>query len=274
MIASRFARALLATAVAASVVASLAVCASPAAASCARDPYNGVCVTPVRYQLRAHSGRLAVQRKPHARNTLRRVSARSAISVVCQIDNGGVLRGHRSHTWNALAGGGWVYAPFVRMRVAANGFTPGIRHCGAKPPPTTPAPPPPPADTAALNPADYLWPAQDGWAGDGHGYYQGECVSFAAWAVRSDGREHTASPDYLGNADAWSGAYVDATPHDGDVAQWDAGRNGAGSVGHVAYVAAVNSDGTVRVWEYNWGTFHRANARTIPAGTPSRYLHF
>ena len=44
---------------------------------------------------------------------------------------------------------------------------------------------------------------------------------------------------------AWTGAYVDATPHAGDVAQWDPGWNGAGSAGHVAYVATVNSDGSV-----------------------------
>jgi surface antigen len=254
------------------------IAALPASASCARDPYNGVCVKPVRFALRPHAGRISVQRKPHARNTLRRISPRSTVNVVCQINNGGALRGYRSHTWNALAAGGWLYAPYVRMKVGANGFTPGIRHCGAKPPLTVPAPPTPPpsppTDPYAFDPRDYPWPTQDGWASDGHGYYQGECVSFASWAVRSDGRDHSASPDNLGNADAWAGAYVDGTPHVGDVAQWDAGRNGAGSAGHVAYVAAVNDDGTVRVWEYNWGTFHRLNARTITTGTPSRYLHF
>ena len=59
-----------------------------------------------------------------------------------------------------------------------------------------------------------------------------------------------------------------------NVAQWDAGRNGAGSVGHVAYVTAVNTNGTVTVAEYNWGNFHRLNTRTITVNTPSRYLHF
>ncbi|OLE29557.1 MAG: hypothetical protein AUG44_03645 [Actinobacteria bacterium 13_1_20CM_3_71_11] len=92
--------------------------------------------------------------------------------------------------------------------------------------------------------------------------------------MRTDGRAHTKSPDFMGNASAWTGAYVDATPHAGDVAQWDPGHNGAGSAGHVAYVAAVNSDGSVTVNEYNWGNFHRLNVRTFPANTPSRYLHF
>jgi surface antigen len=78
---------------------------------------------------------------------------------------------------------------------------------------------------------------------DGHGYYEGECTSFAAWAIRSDGWPHTKSPDNLGNADQWTGAYTDSGPHVGDIAQWDPNVNGAGSLGHVAYVAAFNSDG-------------------------------
>ena len=66
--------------------------------------------------------------------------------------------------------------------------------------------------------AAYPWPTQDAWVVDGHGYYEGECVSFAAWAVRTDGRAHTKLPDFLANANQWTGAYVDATPHVGDVA--------------------------------------------------------
>jgi surface antigen len=272
VIASRFSRALLAVSVAAGAALALPL-AGTASASCTRDPYNGVCVTPVHYRLRAHSGTVAVQRKPRTKNVVRRVSNRYPVNVVCQINNGGRVPGYRSHTWLALAGGGWVFAPLVRIRLGGKGFAAGLRHCGAARPPSAPPPPPPPS-SSALNPADYPWPTQDGWVGDGHGYYQGECVSFAAWAVRTDGRDHTASPDNLGNAADWTGAYVDPTPHEGDVAQWDAGHDGAGSAGHVAYVAAVNSDGTVRVWEYNWGTFHRLNARTISAATPSRYLRF
>ncbi len=125
-----------------------------------------------------------------------------------------------------------------------------------------------------LNPYAYPWPNVSGWVNDHHGYYEAECVSFAAWAVRSDGLPHTKSPDFLGNANKWTGAYVDSAPHVGDVAQWDPYRNGAGSVGHVAYVAAVNSNGTVTIDEYNWGTFHKLNIRTITVSTPSRYLHF
>src|SRR5207244_2238746 len=155
------------------------------------------------------------------------------------VNNGGTADGKTSTTWAAVSGGGWVYdASLTTPVLGGDGYSPGIRHCGtaANPIPT-------------FNPAAYPWPAQDGWVLDGHGYYQGECVSFAAWALRTDGRAHTKSTDFLANANQWTGAYVDATPHVGDVAQWDAGRNGAGSAGHVAYVTAVNTNGTVTVAE-------------------------
>jgi surface antigen len=130
------------------------------------------------------------------------------------------------------------------------------------------------SNTSSYNPAGYPWPAQNGQVSDQHGYWQGECVSFAAWAIRSDHRSHIKSPDFLGNANQWTGASLDATPHIGDIAQWDANYAGAGTVGHVAYVYAVNTNGTVGIHEYNWGNFHRLNTRTIAANTPSRYLHF
>lgn len=123
-----------------------------------------------------------------------------------------------------------------------------------------------------VNPFAYPWPAVDSWVADGHGYYEGECVSLAAWAVAASGR---AWPNWLGNADMWHGANgSESTPHVGDVAQWDDNHNGAGGAGHVAYVAAVFGDGTIQIDEYNWGTFHRYNSRRISAGTPSRYLKF
>jgi len=115
---------------------------------------------------------------------------------------------------------------------------------------------------------------------DGYGYYEGECTSFAAWAVRNDGLADSSSPNFLGNANSWHAAVTESTPHVGDVAQWDANHNGAGSTGHVAYVSAVYTNGTIQVEEYNWlsaannYTGHRYNTRQITASTPSRYLKF
>jgi surface antigen len=260
MASSRFVKALLAPAAIAAAIGAPLLGASPAsAATCAPDPYNGVCVVPVNATITTAVSRVAVQKTPKTGNTIRYVYGGGTIGIVCQITNGGTADGKTSTTWDAISGGGWVYHPYVKVATTT------LRTCGTA------------AAVTTYNVSSYPWPAQDGFVSDGHGYYQGECVSFAAWAVRTDGRAHTKSPDFLGNASAWTGAYVDAVPHAGDVAQWDANYHGAGSSGHVAYVTAVNSDGSVTVNEYNWGTFHRLNVRTFLPGSAysaSRYLHF
>ena len=125
-----------------------------------------------------------------------------------------------------------------------------------------------------LNPAGYPWPAQNGWVLDGHGYWEGECTSFVAWAVRTDELPQRTWPDFLGNADRWTASAVVTQPRVGDVAQWDAGYDGADSFGHVAYVIAVGPGASVTVEEYNWYTFHRFDLRTIGPNEPSRYLRF
>jgi len=234
------------------------------AATCQPDPLNGVCVAPAYYTVATGGSKLAVQRTPKTGNITRYLYNGTTVGVICQVNNGGTADGLTSTTWDALSGGGWVYDTYLTTpALATDGYSPGIRHCG------TPANPIP-----TFDPAAYPWPTQDSWVSDGHGYYQGECVSFAAWALRTDGRAHTKLADWQGNASAWTGAYTDPVPQVGDIAQWDPYVNGAGSAGHVAYVTAVNTDGTVTIDEYNWGTFHRLNIRTITTSTPSRYLHF
>lgn len=135
----------------------------------------------------------------------------------------------------------------------------------------------------AANPYNYPWPNVDPntYIADGHGYYEGECTSFAAWEERADYYPILKSPDWLGNADSWTGVSATSMPHVGDVAQWDPYRNGAGGNGHVAYVHTVNYDaGTIEIYEYNaldsfnGYTGHRLSIRTISWSAPSRYLQF
>jgi|SRR5579859_7000146 len=287
MSASRFVKALLAPAAIAAAIGAPLLGASPAsAASCVPDPINSVCVTPVSYKVSTAISRLAVQKTAQVGNIIRYLSGGTTVGVVCQVNNGGTADGNTARTWDALSGGGWVYNAYLNTpALGSDGFSPGARHCGATstttaPVTTAPAPvttTPPSTTNNTYNAADYPWPTVDTFVSDGHGYYQGECVSFAAWAIRTDGRSHTKSPDRLGNASAWTGAYVDSAPQVGDVAQWDANSHGAGSAGHVAYVTAVNTDGTITVNEYNWGTFHRLNVRSFVPGSAyaaNRYLHF
>ena len=127
---------------------------------------------------------------------------------------------------------------------------------------------------SGVDPFAYPWASVgDHWVSDEHGYWEGECVSYAAWAVRSESHSH--SPDLLGNANQWNSHGIpvgNARP--GDVPMWDGGRNGAGTLGHVAFVSAVFNDGTVQITEYNWFTAHVYDSRRIATSDPSRYLHF
>lgn len=266
----RLVKALLVPAAVAAALASPLFGAAPAAAaSCQHDPYTKACVSTTNYKAATGGGALAVQRAPSIGKKLRSLPNRSNVGVLCQINNGAKVKGSR--TWNAIRGGGWVPNSALKTpAVGTDGYSRGVRHCGASLGSGSTATLTP----SAYQPSAYPYPTQNGWVSDEHGYYQGECVSFAAWAVRTDGRTHSKSPDFLGDAKNWTGASVDATPRVGDVAQWDGGYHYAGSYGHVAYVTAVASNGSVTVNEYNWGNFHRFGSRTFAASEPSRYLHY
>ncbi|MCW7943907.1 hypothetical protein AAW14_18110 [Streptomyces hygroscopicus] len=133
----------------------------------------------------------------------------------------------------------------------------------------------------AADPAAYPWKDATGpRTADGHGYPRRSCTSFAAWAIRADGRPHRKSPDFRGEARHWTGAVTSTVPHVGDIAQWDPGVHGAGGQGHVAYVAAVGDDGTVTLHEYGYRSAYNdfrpdsLSIRTTSASDPSRYLRF
>jgi surface antigen len=227
------------------------------------------------YHVSGTDGTLAEQSQPQTGHVAKWLHEGDAVSVACQVNDGGQDLGdggtfawQQSRTWDQLTDGNWVYDHFITTPPqGGDGFSPGVPRCNT--------------GTSNLNVNNYPWrvgPTQ--WVDDGHGYYAGECVSFAAWAIRSDGRPHTKSPDFLGNADMWHGASTTSIPYVGEIAQWDPNVNGAGAMGHVAYVAAVNTDDTITVDEYNWTdsydgyVAHRLSVRTISAQAPSRYLKF
>ncbi|WP_153038918.1 CHAP domain-containing protein, partial [Rathayibacter tanaceti] len=110
-------------------------------------------------------------------------------------------------------------------------------------------------------------------------YYYRECVDFVAWRINRD-QGSTGSPFRWtwgnmtpggGSAYAWAGQWAShgwvtsSTPVPGAVA-WFTGN-------HVAYVQAVNSDGTVSLEEYNWGNDHAYHKRTIPASQVALFLY-
>jgi surface antigen len=92
---------------------------------------------------------------------------------------------------------------------------------------------------------------------DPWGFYWGQCVSYAAWKVRTttswSNFQNYTNGVHFGNAVNWGyaarqiGVRVDTHPSVGSVA-WRT----SGSAGHVAWVTAVHSDGTIDVSEYNY----------------------
>lgn len=77
----------------------------------------------------------------------------------------------------------------------------------------------------------------------------------AAWAAQAAGMGYT----------------VDNVARAGAVAQWNAGEQGAGGAGHVAYVERVNPDGTVVVSELDWDGDNAFSRRTLVRAP--RYIH-
>ena len=113
---------------------------------------------------------------------------------------------------------------------------------------------------------------------DPWGFYKGQCTSFVAW--RLNDRNNIAFSNYYrgvhwGNAYNWdnaarsTGITVNSTPTVGSVAQTDAGS------GHVAWVAAVHTDGTVTVEEYNYDYANPESYGTRRVSSSTFvYLHF
>lgn len=110
-------------------------------------------------------------------------------------------------------------------------------------------------------------------------YYYRECVDFVAWRLNRDAGSTSAPFKWTwgnltpggGSAYAWAGQWASHgwvtsnTPIAGSVA-WFNGN-------HVAYVQAVNADGSVSLEEYNWGNDHAYHTRTIPASSVPLFLY-
>ncbi len=120
--------------------------------------------------------------------------------------------------------------------------------------------------------------------GGSRGFVVGQCTAFAAYRVASRLGVPNFSDSWggtiWGNAGSWAsaarsaGVSVDTTPTVGAIAV-----NTVHSLGHVAYVNAVYSDGSFDVEEYNWNNPGAYGTRTHlhvdSAGADFQYmLHF
>lgn len=135
---------------------------------------------------------------------------------------------------------------------------------------------------------DYPYASSTADQADGWGFLTRECTSFAAWRIRHDlGISDFTNGwrgGWFGNADNWAanarnlGIPVNGTPAVGSVAQFPPGVDGAGSLGHVAFVIGVGS-GTVTVEDYNYAdsydgyTYYNYSKHTV--GTAGlNFIHF
>ncbi len=130
---------------------------------------------------------------------------------------------------------------------------------------------------------DYPWPYElRDYQGGGLSplnYYYRECVDFVAWRLNRDAGSYQAPYKWVwsnltptgGNGSQWLYAWeahgwpISKTPIVGSVAY--TGYN------HVAYVKAVNADGTVLLEEYNYGGNGKYGQRTIPASSVPAFLY-
>lgn len=107
-------------------------------------------------------------------------------------------------------------------------------------------------------------------------YYYRECVDFVAWRLNRDAGVYGAPWKWdwsnLASGSAWTwadswrakGWPTSSEPVVGAVAWFP--------YNHVAYVQAVNGDGTVTIEEYNWNSDHSYHRRTIPV-SDALYLY-
>jgi surface antigen len=189
-----------------------------------------------------------------------RVPGGATVSIQCTAQQGENVAGSlgAGEVWDRLADGGYVPDAYVETGTASP-VEPDCDDSGAYPYPSQ------------------SWESVDPW-----NFYFRECTSYAAWRLNQAGIAFSSSYGgvHWGNANNWDDAAralaatpgfghvtVDSTPSVGDVAQ----SNG-GAFGHVAYVVAVNGDGTVDVEEYNYDvengvTDHNFNQRTVPTSS-------
>lgn len=218
------------------------------------------------------------------------------IKPICGITNGqnvySYVFGGTSRVWHKIKYGsitGWISDSYTLTGVDHR-LAPGEKSCTAKPTTsTTPANLKNCASWTMSCLQRFGYSGQRAWyfPVDGNGH---NCTNYIA--VRLDarniswlnGRSYKGKAIFYGHAMYFdnnikdSGAIRDgkasfqSTPRVGDVAQWEGGAAGAGSLGHVAYVEKVFSNGDIIVSESNWGGQGKIRKITKSSGYPTRFI--
>jgi surface antigen len=193
----------------------------------------------------------------------------AAVDVVCQTTGTPVLG---SSIWDRLPSGAYVSDYWVSTPVYG-GYTPGLAHCSSATPPApaptpTPAPAPAPAPTARATGAtasgDQGAPGQCTWWADYEFHvYSGQWPDFTG--------PNSGDAQYWADNAARKGWTVTSTPEPWSVAVFPPGVNGAGSVGHVAWVTAVSGD-HITVSEMDFPHAYQVDVRTIVPASSVRFI--
>jgi surface antigen len=177
----------------------------------------------------------------------------STIYIACQTS--GSLVG-ASLIWDHLTSGAYV-SDYWTNTPGQNTWTASIPRCGTTPPPTA-------------------------TVGRTVSYNEGAAGQCTWWAIY---KFHTftglypnlVAPGNNGNAMYWAGNAVyngwtvSPTPRVGSIAVFPQYTNGAGSVGHVAWVTAV-AGGSITVSEMHFPTFNVVDTRTLTPVSTVRYI--
>lgn len=124
---------------------------------------------------------------------------------------------------------------------------------------------------------DYPWRTSGGGL-SALGYVTRQCTDFVAWRLNRD----------AGAYGPWKYVWANMTPNGGSASRWASAWNQHGwqtsntpvpgavawfNGNHVAYVKAVNGDGSVFLEEYNWGGDASYHTRTIAASSVALFLY-
>jgi surface antigen len=177
----------------------------------------------------------------------------STVYIACQTS--GSLVGSSS-VWDRLSNGTYI-SDYWTTTPGQNTWTSSIPRCGTSSTPTATV-----GRTVSYNEGasgQCTW-----WAIDRFHWFSGYYPNLVA-------------PGNNGNAQYWAGnaAYngwtVTATPRVNSIAVFPPYTNGAGSVGHVAWVTSV-SGGQITVSEVNYVGFNTVDTRTLVPASTVRYI--
>jgi len=189
--------------------------------------------------------------------TLGSLPYHSTIYITCQTSGTNV---GGSVVWDRLSNGAFI-SDYWTNTPGNLTWTPSIPRCGTTPPP------PPPSGATVGRTVSYNEGASGQctwWAIDRFHAFSGYYPNFVAAGNNGDAR-------YWGGNAVLNGWTVTATPRVNSIVVFQPYTNGAGAVGHVAWVTAV-SGSSITFTEMNYVAWNSVDTRTVTPVSSVRYI--